>query len=302
MKSRRIRRWLLIVGCLLLVTFVTMSWLVGGTLVSHANRIVGAPPADLPIEATTIRSKSESTIATWYIPRQNSHATVILFHEIRGDRRSMLGRARLFYDAGYAIVMIDFQAHGESLGRYITAGYLERHDVHAAIDFARRTNPTHRIGIVGCSLGAAASLLAAPLKVDALVVESVYPTIAEAIHDRIALRLGPASYVLSPVLLCQLKPRLGVTPSDLRPIDWVAIVGCPILVAGGDLDQHTTMAETERVFGAAREPKKLVIFKGAHHTDLYAYDSELYKREVLSFLNTHVGSPTVDATVHIAPD
>jgi fermentation-respiration switch protein FrsA (DUF1100 family) len=251
---------------------------------------VGAPPADLSVVTTSLSSESGSELATWYVPNEKAHATIVLLHPIRGDRRSMLGRAKLFHEAGYAIVMIDLQAHGESPGRYITAGFLERFDVMAAIDFARTQNPNHRIGIVGCSLGGAASLLAGPLDIDALVLESVYPTISEAVHDRIAMRVGLMSYVLSPVLLCQLKPRLGISSSELRPIDYVSNVGCPILIAGGDVDEHTTIAETQRLFDAAAEPKKLVIFKGADHTDLLHYDRDQYGTEILSFLNTHLNA------------
>jgi fermentation-respiration switch protein FrsA (DUF1100 family) len=139
-------------------------------------------------------------------------------------------------------------------------------------------------------LGGAAALLAAPLKVDALVIESVYPTIAEALHDRIAMRLGVASYLLTPVLTCQLQPRLGIAPAELRPIDHIANVDCPILVVGGDLDEHTPLIETRRMFETAVEPKQLLIVPGAHHTDLHDYDPVLYREKILSFLQVHLDS------------
>jgi fermentation-respiration switch protein FrsA (DUF1100 family) len=97
-------------------------------------------------------------------------------------------------------------------------------------------------------------------------------------------------YVLAPALLVQLKPRLGVSPSQLRPIDHIAVVGCPVLVAGGEVDNQTTLAETERLFQAAREPKKLVVFSGAAHTDLLSHDSAKYQTEVVGFLDAHLRS------------
>lgn len=218
-----------------------VSWSVGGALVAPANCRV-RPPRDLAVEATTIPSESGSNLATWYLPAKNARATIVLLHPIRGNRRSMLGRAKLFHDVGYSVVMVDLQAHGESPGEHITAGYLERHDAIAAVKYARARNPTHRIGVVGCSLGGAASLLAGRLDIDVIVIESVYPTISDAIHDRIAMRVGPLSYVLSPALICQLKPRLGIAASALRPIDHIAAVGCPILVRAAILTsrQHWT--------------------------------------------------------------
>jgi uncharacterized protein len=291
MNWRKIRRRLAISSGVALVVFCVVTWFVGNSLIAPDNHPIGPPPSDLNVISTTLASDSGSNVATWYIPAANSQATVILLHPIHTDRRAMVGRARLFHNAGYAVVMIDFQAHGESPGEHITVGYLEQHDVRAAVDYARKTNPSHRIGIDSWSLGGAATLLASPLGVDAIVLESVYPTVSEAVHDRIAMRLGPLSYVLSPVLLAGQQLRCGISSSDLRPIDHIAEVGCPILVLAGDADRHTTLAETLRLYDTAREPKKLVIFPGAAHEDFLTRDAKQYESEVLPFLATYLTVP-----------
>ena len=48
-----------------------------------------------------------------------------------------------------------------------------------------------------------------PLRVDALVLESVSPTLEEAIDNRLAIRPGPLGPPLAPLLTAQLRPRLG---------------------------------------------------------------------------------------------
>jgi alpha-beta hydrolase superfamily lysophospholipase len=290
MKWRKIRRWVSISCGVALAAFIVAAWFVGGSLVASANRVVGPPPSGLNVVAATLSSDSGSRIATWYIPAQaeNSQATVILLHPFGGNRHSMLERAELFHDAGYAIVMVDLQAHGESPGGHITVGFLERHDVRAAVDYSQTKNPGHRIAIVGCSLGGAAALLASPLDIDAMVLESVYPTISEAVRNRVAGRVGLLSYILSPALLCQLPLRLGISTSELCPIDHMADVGCPVLVACGSRDRHTTLAETQRLYASAAEPKKLVVFQGAPHTDLMSYNPAQYAEEVLGFLRSHL--------------
>jgi alpha-beta hydrolase superfamily lysophospholipase len=291
MNWRKLRRRLAIASLLGLVAFCVVTWFVGNSLIAPANHPIGPPPSDLNAVTTTLLSESGSQIATWYIPATDSKATIILLHPIHTSRLTMLDRARLFHKAGYAVVMIDFQAHGESPGDHITVGYLEQHDVRAAVDYARKTNPNHRIGIDGWSLGGASALLASPLGVDAIVLESAYPTVSEAVHDRIAIRLGRLSYVLSPALLAGLQLRYGIAPSDLRPIDHIAQVGCPVLVLAGDADRHTTLAETQRLYDAAGEPKKLIIFPGAAHDDFLTRDAKQYESEVLSFFATYLASP-----------
>lgn len=287
MNWRRIRRFLLIACIVSGLAFSGASWFVAGALVAPANHTVGPAPSGYQIESSTIPSGSGSNLATWFIPCDDATATILLLHPIRGDRRAMLGRAELLHDAGYATLLVDLQGHGESQGKNITAGYRERLDVVASVEFARKNNPDHKMGVIGRSLGGAAALLASPIDVDALVLESVYPTITEAVHNRVSIRIGALSHILAPALLVQLKPRIGVSPSQLRPIDHIQNVGCPVLVASGDRDVHTTLQETQRLYQAAGEPKELVIFEGAAHSDLLTYDRDKYQ-VIVAFLDSHL--------------
>jgi alpha-beta hydrolase superfamily lysophospholipase len=292
MKWRRIRRCLYVIICLALIAFVVVAWKVGSSLIAPANHVVGPPSTDLPLIATTFNSESGATLSCWYATPPNAHATIVLLHGIRADRRSMLGRAKLFYNAGYAVMMIDLQAHGESTGENITAGYLEKFDAAAAVKFAREKNPTHKIGIDGFSLGGAATVLASPLKVDAMLLEAVYPTITEAVENRMEMRFGSFGRVVTPALLFQLKPRLGISVSDLKPIDHIANIGCPVMIIGGEQDEHTTLTETNRIFETAAEPKSLVVFQNAKHTDFYTHDAKLFEEQTLAFFNKHLQSNT----------
>lgn len=164
----------------------------------------------------------------------------------------MLDRARFLHAAGYSTLLIDLQATGESKGEAITFGWRERHDVLAAVAFTRKRAPNAKVAIIGSSLGGAATLLAEP-DVDAIVLEAVYPSIDRAVQNRIAIRTGNTmAQLASPLLLWQLKPRLGVSADALRPIDHIGNLRCPLLVISGANDEHTTAADTRALFAAAR--------------------------------------------------
>src|SRR5690242_10272657 len=92
---------------------------------------IGAPPADLPVEAITIPSASGSRVSAWFIPGPPRGGAVLLMHGVRADRLQMLDRARLFHREGFAVLLFDFQAEGESPGEAITFGYLEAKDARA---------------------------------------------------------------------------------------------------------------------------------------------------------------------------
>ncbi len=286
--NRRLLRWAAVSAVAMLVLAVGISWWVAGQLVAPAPRSIGTQPSDLDIDLVSIASDSGSMLSGWYVPGAIDKGTVVLLHAIRRSRLQMVDRARLLNRNGYAALLVDLQAHGESAGEYITAGHLERLDVRSAVRFARQRKPGQPIAVIGVSLGGAATVLASPLDIDAAVLESVYPTIGEAIDNRIRMRLGPLSPIATQLLLLQLKPRLGISPTQLRPIDRIGEIGCPVLVMGGSKDRHTSPAETRRLFRSASEPKQLAIFDGATHVDLYRFDPTLYTDLVLTFLEKHL--------------
>jgi alpha-beta hydrolase superfamily lysophospholipase len=287
MNWQRIRKWTILAIVFGVLVTIVFAWIVGGKLVAPASRTVGAAPEDFPARTIFIESDSGSKLVAWHLEVPESEATILLLHSVRSDRRSMLSRAMLLRDRGYSTLLVDLQAHGESDGDNITVGHLEKQDVTACVQYIRNRNPHERIAIVGRSLGGAAALLSR-VEVDLLVIESVYPTIGEAIHNRVEIRLGPLHHALAPLLLWQLKPRLGISPGDLRPIDQLQHFKCPVLIASGSMDQHTTLQETKSMVELANEPKKFVIFEGVGHDDLLSADPEKYQNEIIGFIENNL--------------
>jgi len=197
----------------------------------------------------------------------------------------MVDRARFLQHAGYSVLLIDFQATGETKGDHITFGWKESRDVLAATDFIRRTRPTDRVAIIGSSLGGVAALLATPpLKVDALLLEEVYTTIEIATRNRMENYLGGVGRFLTPLLLNQLQWRLGVSASQLRPVDHIGDVQCPVFVMSGEKDRNTRTADTRMLFERARSPKQLWSVPNAGHVDLHQAARVDYESRVLAFL------------------
>ena len=216
---QRLWKWV----CLLLILAVflglAVSWKIGSDLCAPANHPV-AIPKDLAVEPVSFDSRSGATIHGWLVESPTNRAVVILQHGVRADRSTLVERARFLSQAGYAVLLFDFQASGESVGKVITFGYLESRDSQAAVAFVKKRFPGKPVGVIGISMGAAAASLAEPpLDIQALDMESMYPTIVEATQDRIEIRLGRPARCLSPLLTCQIKLRAGCSPDDLRPLD-----------------------------------------------------------------------------------
>jgi len=245
----------LLLGVLVVALLAPLPpWFVASALVAPNPSEVGELPRDLVGEPIEILSASGSALRAWFVPGQPHAPAVLLLHGLHGSRRAMLDRARWLRGDGYTVLLFDFQAHGESPGERVTFGYLESMDAAAAVDYLRRRVGDARIGAIGVSMGAAAALLAdPPLPIDALVVEEVYPTLDEAVADRIAMRLGAWGATLSPLLTLQVPLRFGVSANWLRPIDRAARLTVPKLFIAGTEDAHTTIAESEAIFATAAD-------------------------------------------------
>ncbi len=150
--------------------------------------------------------------------------------------------------------------------------------------------------MIGVSLGGAAALLASPLNIDALVIESVFPNITDAIHNRVAAQIGLLETIPSALLLIQLELRLGISPSELCPIDHLPDVGCPVYILSGNEDQQTTPAETKQMYSAAPEPKEIWLVNDAAHVDLYHSNPIEYRQRIGDFLdiNFHIKQANIE--------
>ncbi|QOJ22561.1 MAG: alpha/beta hydrolase [Gammaproteobacteria bacterium] len=258
---------------------------IGPLLTAPAPTAVSTLSADFPVESVEIPAQQGVTVHGWLARGKPGGGVVLLVHSMRSNRMEMLSRARFLKDQGFGVLFIDLQAHGETAGDRITFGLRESENVEASVAYLRTTFPTERIGAIGASLGAAAIVLAKHhLKLDAVILESLHPTLEEAVNNRLKLHFGDYGSVLLPLVLWQLSFYLD-TPSDaLSPIARINDLGSPVLFISGTADAHTTQAETERLYAAARFPKELWIVPGARHFNMHTYTGKEYEQRVSDFL------------------
>jgi pimeloyl-ACP methyl ester carboxylesterase len=255
-----------------------------------------APPAELAVERVSFASRSGGTIRGWYLRGDPGRGAVLLLHGVGSNRGSMVERARFLHRAGYAVLLPDFQAHGESDGAHITFGSLESLDAIAALEFLRQCSGGEAVAAIGVSMGGAAALLGpGPLRVDALVLESVYPTIRQALEDRLAVWLGPLGGLnrwVAPLVIRGVSAEIGVREDALRPIDHIGVAGAPVFVLSGTRDAYTPLAEARALFAQAQGPKEFWAVEGAKHEDLHAFAGATYEKRVGAFLAKYLrGAP-----------
>lgn len=281
------RRWILVALAVLAAGGLCVG--AAGELLSRPVRqVIGPPPEALKAETVDIPYAGQH-LSGWQLRGRAGAGVVLLLHGVRSDRRQMAGRASFLHGIGYSVLLIDLPAHGESSGSRITFGVREAEGVKAALAYLAREMPDEPIGVVGVSLGAASMVLAGhDPRVRAVVLESMYPTIEDAVGNRLRHYLGPLGAMLQPLLLWQLPLRTGVSPVELRPLARIGALQAPVFIISGTRDWHTTPEETQRLFDAAAQPRQLWIVEGASHVDLHAFGPLAYETRVGAFFARHL--------------
>jgi pimeloyl-ACP methyl ester carboxylesterase len=281
----------------LLIVAVGVGELLSGAVPTAVDSLSGAVSTDFPVEAVQIpvsavsvnSGNTDSRVHGWLVHGRRGDGVILLVHSLRSNRIEMLSRAKFLNEQGYGVLLIDLRAHGETPGDRITFGLGEAEDVEASIAYLRNAFPGERIAAIGVSLGAAAIVLSkhAP-RLDAVVLESLHPSIEEAVENRLRLHLGEFGPVFSPLLLWQLSFRFDTSPDELSPIKRIGDLNAPLLLISGTDDQHTKVAETERLFAAAREPKEIWIVPGGGHFNMHSYAGMEYEKRISGFLEWYL--------------
>ncbi|GER91535.1 hypothetical protein KDW_56970 [Dictyobacter vulcani] len=199
----------------------------------------------------------------------------------------MLQRATFLYNHGYTVLLFDFQSYGLSQGTMSTLGLVESGDILAAISFLHAYPDTSdsKIGVLGLSMGATASVLAAARSTDivALVAESCPVDATRVPGDVPNDQVRDADREL-------VEDVYGVDITQARPIDVInKLTGrTALFFVNGDNDNQTPLAGMTALYQAAGTPKQSWIVSGAGHAQSYALASSDYETRVDQFFDTYL--------------
>jgi uncharacterized protein len=272
-----------VAGAVILI--IAGTYLASTGMQDSSNHFVGRPPLDLQASNITYASGAGVLIHGWLVPGKPKQGVVLLLHPVRGDRRDMISRAEFLRKRGYAVLMIDFQSHGENRGYRITYGDLESRDVTGAIQYLHHKLPDEKVAVLGVQMGADAIVLAEDRPaVDAVILEQMYPTINRAIASRVRNNIGPLAPLFSWLIMTQMQAQKEIPANRLSAIDRMSKLGAPVLIINGTADSHTTIEEARAELAAAAPPKELWAVEGAGHVDLHEFAKAEYERRVLDFI------------------
>jgi hypothetical protein len=249
------------------------------------DRRLDATPdaAGLSYEDVFLTTTDGVRIHGWFLPAPHalppSPFTLLFFHGNAGNISHRLDKLVVFHKLGANALIIDYRGYGRSEGKPSEEGTY--HDAQAAYEYLTRPRPLlvrrsrgeggnrepKTIVVYGESLGSAIAVdLASKHPVGGIVLEEPFISIAD---------VGQKMFPFLPIRL------LARTKYDsLSKIDQI---NAPLLIFHSRDDEVFPFRHAERLFAAAREPKRLVELHGSHN-DAFSVSADMYRDELRQFL------------------
>jgi len=298
---------------------LVVVWLVACTVIGVVAVEMAMHPGLRPLEpqaedlARTIAARNQASVddvsvvaadsaslRAWNLrPSHGNGNAVILLHGQSDNRVGMLGYAELLLRHGYAVLLPDARAHGQSGGDVATYGVLEADDMRRWFDWVTLAEAPRCVYGLGESMGAAQLL--ASLRVEpgfcAAVAESPFASFREASYDRLGERLGACAWVGQTLLRPAVEAgflyarwRYGVDFARASPEDSVAASEVPVLLIHGLKDTNLPPRNSELILAASASRSRAVVLwepAEAGHTGAASAEPQEFERRVIGWFEGH---------------
>lgn len=231
-----------------------------------------------------------------YIPDKKSHKTAIILHGYMKNKDEMGAYAALFHKLGYNVLLPDARAQGQSQGKYIGYGWIEKADVRKWIrKVIKKEGSNNKIVVFGVSMGGATTMMTSgerlPSQVKAFVEDCGYSNVKDEIeHEAQALYHMPVvpRFPLVEILSGINRLKVGYFLGDASSLKQLHKNKRPMLFIHGLKDTFVPTRMVYQNYKADHGPKELWLVKGATHAKSFSKHPIQYQKKIAQFLNRYV--------------
>lgn len=247
----------------------------------------GYNKASSVFEEHWIAVNSTEKLHAWYSPAADKNAPVLLYlHGARWNITGSSARIPRWNKMGFSVLAIDYRGFGESTLRAPSESSADE-DAEAAWTYLTKLSRNTKHFIFGNSLGGAiASKLALNHpEAKGLILEGTFTSIPDMVRET---KWGflPVGFLV--------RQRFDT-------LDRIDHINMPILFAHGTDDDIVPFNMSERLFAAAKAPKRFFRAEGGNHHNLTANYFDEYSRAVKEHFGLKMSSvamikPAVSST------
>jgi dipeptidyl aminopeptidase/acylaminoacyl peptidase len=292
---------LLVLILLVLGAFVGLGWKASGQALHPGQGAYSWKQSDFPelaADEVVVDSSAGAKLSGRLFPGR-SQATIVLLHGYGGNQDEMLPVADTLHDAGYSVFTYDQRGSGESTGE-VTFGAREQDDLISVVDYlaSRPDVDAEKLGVFGFSMGGATALMTASRepRLKAVVADSAWSEARRWLKPSVGAAFTSPRDRFNALSLKIAELRTGIDLDDLRPVEVVGRISPrPVMLIHGTADDVVVPSESERNYGAAKEPKELHLVPGAKHGDTIAPGEPSTEAQVREFFDRALRAKTVAA-------
>lgn len=233
---------------------------------------------------------SDGALRRGRMVKREGHLYALSFHGYTGSASDMAPYAKAFYDLGFSVLTPDALAHGDSEGKYIGMGWLERPDVLDWIGSIVSADPEAQIVLHGVSMGGATVMMAAgedlPENVKCIVEDCGYSSVWDEFRLQLKNVFHMPAFPLLYAATLMSKLRAGYSFGEASSVEQLKRASVPILFIHGEADTFVPFEMLDTVFEAcASAVKEKLPVPNAAHGAACATAPRLYWETVENFVS-----------------
>ena len=306
-RSRRAKRFsvgvVVLVTLVVLVTFALIPPIITGPMIAgpiafqrtYAGEDVGLTP-----ERITLHTADDLALVAYAVHVEEPRAVVVFLSGTHAPSvTAFFGHAAMLAEAGYASLLIEMRARGESGGERIGLGYDEVLDLQAGVAHLQAQPAYAGVPIVafGLSLGGATAINATGMTpaIAGLVSLSAFSSWSDVFVDNMGLP-EPLAGLQRAFVSLYLGFTYGFDRRDLVPRRQIELLGDrPALLVHSRDDSQVPFASFERLVARAPDQVETWVRGGDAHlvvsdgSFLRPWEDAEYAGVVMGFLERHFG-------------
>lgn len=215
---------------------------------------------------------------------------VICFHGYTSrSLQDFIGLTDYYFKNGYAMIHPDARSHGESEGKYIGFGCLDRKDALKWINWAiEKHGEDVEILLHGISMGGATVLMAGgldlPPQVKGIISDCGFTSPKEVFTHVLKTMYHLPSFPVMQGAEIMNKKLAGYGMDECNAKREVAKAKVPILFIHGSKDTFVPTKMCHEMYDCCASPKKKLIVEGAAHAESYFKDMKAYETALDEFI------------------
>ncbi len=239
-------------------------------------------------ETLSIKSRDGLKLVGHFLPN-SSNKLAIIVHGYGADYKEMQKYAKYFVEKNYNILAVENRAHGQSEGKMIGMGWLDRLDLVDWINFMVQKNSNYQIVLFGLSMGASTVCMASgevlPSNVKAIISDCAFDNVYDAFKYVFKKRTNLPVWPLLDIFNLYMKNAYNYDMKEADAKKMLKKCKVPILFIHGDADDFVPTYMVHKLYESTDEKlRQIYIVEGAGHALSYPNAGVKYERVLTGFL------------------